>query len=153
MKRSVRTAIYVMAAIVSLWGLAVIIVSCVQCVPLAGFWDKTIDFHGHCDVNEGKFFTGNAIPNILTDIALIFIPIVPICSLKIPLWQKLAVISIFLLGSLYVLPLHIKLCSIELIGPSVSLLSPSLGLFLFTIPTFKTPMSHGYIATPSFGPV
>lgn len=69
-----------------------------QCVPLRGVWDKTID--AKCGVDNYKFFYGNSIPNIMTDLALLALPIPSVWSLQIPRAQKVILSGIFVLGGL-----------------------------------------------------
>jgi hypothetical protein len=56
----------------------------------------------HCGVNDNKFFYGNAIPNIVTDIAMLMLPVPYIYTLQLRSGQKLALAGIFLVGLLYV---------------------------------------------------
>jgi len=93
---SVRRAIYVLLAIVTAWGIAIILVVCLQCRPLRGFWDKSTN--AVCAVNDFKFFYGNSIPNIATDIAILILPIHSVLRLKITNWQRFCVLGIFVLG-------------------------------------------------------
>ena len=71
-----------------------------QCFPLYGFWDKTID--AYCPVDDYKFFMGNSIPNIVTDVAILATPIPSVWKLKISRGQKISLSAIFVLGGLYV---------------------------------------------------
>lgn len=114
----IRIPIYLITAMVTCWGLAVvnpsppvmarfllrwiacsqILVTIFQCVPLRGAWDKTID--AKCGVDNYKFFYGNSIPNIMTDLALLALPIPSVWSLQIPRTQKVILSGIFVLGGL-----------------------------------------------------
>jgi len=69
-----------------------------QCRPLRGFWDKTIP--AVCSVDSKKFFYGNSIPNIATDVFLLIAPMPAIWSLKLEMKQKVSLSAIFLLGGL-----------------------------------------------------
>lgn len=55
-----------------------------------------------CAVNVYAFFIGNAIPNIVTDWALLLFPIPYIWRLHQSRAQKVALCGVFGLGSLYV---------------------------------------------------
>jgi len=55
-------------------------------------------------VNDYLFFYGNSIPNIITDFALLGLPIPCISKLKVPLSQKVSLSGTFILGGLYVRP-------------------------------------------------
>ncbi|TAQ83654.1 hypothetical protein B7494_g8028 [Chlorociboria aeruginascens] len=93
----VRYAIYVIGATVISWGIAVILVICFQCIPLKGFWDHNAE--ATCAVDAYKFFYGNSIPNILTDCAILILPIQSVQALKMNWVQKLSLYSIFTLGA------------------------------------------------------
>jgi hypothetical protein len=56
----------------------------------------------HCTVDSYKFFYGNSVPNIVTDLLLILAPFPAIWSLSLQLRQKISLSGIFLLGLLYV---------------------------------------------------
>ena len=49
------------------------LVTVFQCIPLSGLWNHEIN--ATCGVNNHDFFIANAIPNILTDMALIALPL------------------------------------------------------------------------------
>lgn len=92
----IKIAVYVVAVVVTCWGVAVLLIICLQCIPLRGFWDKTIQ--ATCGVDDYKFFIGNSIPNILTDFALLSIPIRPVWKLQVAKSQKVTLTLMFLMG-------------------------------------------------------
>jgi hypothetical protein len=53
-----------------------------------------------CPVNVRMFFIANAIPNIITDILLLLVPVPGIWSLQLRTAKKIAVLGIFALGLL-----------------------------------------------------
>ena len=63
-------------------------------------WDKTMN--PTCSVNVYDFFIGNAVPNIITDWALLVLPIPYIWRLHQVRAQKVALCGVFGLGGLYV---------------------------------------------------
>lgn len=69
-----------------------------QCLPIQGFWDKKIV--SVCGVDVNSFFIGNAVPNIVTDWALLLLPLPYIWRLHRNTVQKLAIYATFLLGGL-----------------------------------------------------
>jgi len=69
-----------------------------QCDPVRGFWDHTVP--AKCKVNVYAFFIGNAVPNIITDWALLILPIPYVWRLQKSRVQKIALCGIFLLGGL-----------------------------------------------------
>jgi len=103
-RRSIRIPIWTLATVVGLWGTAVILVTIFQCQPTQAFWmrfdpDNPLPpSQYHCGVNDNKFFYGNAIPNIVTDIAMLMLPVPYIYTLQLRSGQKLALAGIFLVG-------------------------------------------------------
>lgn len=97
---NIRYPIYLIAFVVTGWGLGVILTTIFQCLPVHGFWDKTIP--SHCGVNVNNFFIGNAVPNILTDWALLTLPLPYVWKLQRSASQKLALTGVFIMGGLYV---------------------------------------------------
>ncbi|RAK99402.1 putative integral membrane protein [Aspergillus ibericus CBS 121593] len=93
---NIRYPIYLIAFIVTGWGLGVIFTTIFQCLPVHGFWDKTIP--SHCGVDVSNFFIGNAVPNILTDWALLTLPLPYIWKLQRSASQRLALTGVFVLG-------------------------------------------------------
>ncbi|KAI2814005.1 hypothetical protein CBS76997_11378 [Aspergillus niger] len=93
---NIRYPIYLIAFVVTGWGLGVILTTIFQCLPVHGFWDKTIP--SHCGVNVNNFFIGNAVPNILTDWALLTLPLPYVWKLQRSASQKLALTGVFIMG-------------------------------------------------------
>ena len=65
-----------------------------------GFWDKSID--AKCTVNVTYFFYGQSIPNILTDVALLVLPIRFVWRLQARRYQKILLVGTLMTGGLYV---------------------------------------------------
>lgn len=79
-----------------------ILVTIFQCQPVSAFWNRydRPSTSYKCPVNVNQFFNGNSIPNIITDAALLLLPLPQIWGLSLPKTQKLAVMFIFALGVL-----------------------------------------------------
>ena len=83
-----------------------ILVTSLQCFPIQAFWQaydpvnpmKPGEFF--CGVDVHKFFLGNAIPNIITDILIIIVPLPYILRLHLRVSQKVALVGIFVVGIL-----------------------------------------------------
>ena len=75
-----------------------ILVTVFQCISVSGYWNK--DTPSKC-INDNHFFIGSSIANILTDLALLLLPIRYIWRLHRTTSQKLALAIIFMLGGLY----------------------------------------------------
>jgi hypothetical protein len=73
-----------------------------QCQPFAFNWDKSIP-GGRCfDVTA--FALSSSVPNIVSDVAIMFLPVRTILDLKVSVGKRVGLCLIFLTGSVYVLP-------------------------------------------------
>ncbi|MCJ1263967.1 hypothetical protein MMC22_003838 [Lobaria immixta] len=120
-KLSIRVPILILASIVTCWGIAVFLTTVFQCVPVRGFWDKTIN--ATCGVNVYAFFYGNSIPNISTDVAILILPMPLIWRLRIPQSQKIMLSGIFILGGFIIavsITRLIYLINLDLHSPDVT---------------------------------
>ncbi|CAG8885681.1 unnamed protein product [Penicillium egyptiacum] len=95
--REIRIASMILGGISVAWCIAIILVSIFQCTPIARAWDTRIP--GTC-INLKASFIGNAVPNIVTDILILSLPVRVVWRLHASLTHRLSVIGIFLLGSL-----------------------------------------------------
>lgn len=93
-------------------------------MPVAYFWDKAIK-GGHC-MNEYAVWFTNAGVNIVTDFAIIILPMPVLRSLNLPLKQKRGLILVFTLGGFVCIVSILRLQSLVIISNS-------------TDPTFDNP--------------
>ncbi|KAL8727983.1 MAG: hypothetical protein Q9181_005500 [Wetmoreana brouardii] len=121
----IRIPIYVLGAIVSCWGIAILI-TILQCQPVSDFWDRFAPAAKgpfHCGVNVNQFFNGNSIPNIITDAALLVLPMPFIWQLHLPKAQKVALTSVFILG-IFVIGVSIArftfIINLDLVSPDIT---------------------------------
>ena len=68
-----------------------------QCRPLQFYWNKMIE--GYCIDIESSYRT-TGLPNILTDVAMLIIPLPTIWQLRVPRIRKVGLTFIFLTGSM-----------------------------------------------------
>jgi hypothetical protein len=66
-------------------------------MPIAYAWDKTIE-GGKC-FDFRAFATSSSVPNIVTDVAVLFLPIRTVTELRISIGRKAGLMLIFLTGS------------------------------------------------------
>lgn len=97
--RNFRLALYAIAAVVGGWWIAIVLVCIFQCEPVSKAWMPWAP--GIC-INLKASFIGNAVPNILTDVAILSLPITQVWSLQGTVARKLSLCCAFLLGSLCV---------------------------------------------------
>lgn len=81
-----------------MWGLATWIVNLTTCTPIAFFYDRTIK-GGTCR-NQVVSGTIAAVLSLVGDIYVLVLPLPALWQLKINTRKKVAVVGIFLLGSL-----------------------------------------------------
>ena len=93
-----RYASYSGIAFIVSSGIAYIIATIFQCTPVYGFWDKTTE-----DVqcfNCAAFWQSYAVLNIVTDFAILAMPLSQIAKLRLPRVEKIGLTIIFGLGAL-----------------------------------------------------
>lgn len=95
--RGFRIAAGIIGATIVSWWIAIVLVCVFQCKPISKAWLPWND--GVC-INLKASFIGNAIPNILTDVAILCMPVQQVLKLQTNAIQKLMVLFMFGLGSL-----------------------------------------------------
>ena len=79
------------------WSVAVIIVLACKCRPIQSVWDKSSQ--GTC-FSDSTFYIASSVPNTMTDIAILLLPMKAVAQLQTTRSQKLLLVFIFSLGSL-----------------------------------------------------
>lgn len=103
-----RIAWYVILVWTFLWGISTFFAAAFQCDPPSYYWSKyTRKTTGSC-LNLTVLLVVTASTNIVTDVALLILPMPVVWNLKVELSQKFAVCGIFLLGGLYVAHLFLS---------------------------------------------
>jgi hypothetical protein len=97
--RKLKMWSYIIAAFVFAWGIAVFLVSVFFCKPVNGFWNQTSVPPPKC-IDIEKFYVGNSIPNIVMDVAILFLPVSSALQLQMSRKSKIAVCGMFLLGGM-----------------------------------------------------
>lgn len=93
--RSMRIAVYVLGVANIIWVILFAALAAFRCIPIQRSWDLTVP--GKC-LDASALYTGNALPNIVMDLAMVAMPIYPVSKLQLPLSQRIALIGIFMLG-------------------------------------------------------
>jgi hypothetical protein len=78
------------------WAIATILAGFLVCQPFAYNWDQTIP-GGSCG-NQVTSFTATGVINLLTDVAVLLIPMPLLYRLQMPTYKKVALIAVFGLG-------------------------------------------------------
>ncbi|MCJ1377479.1 hypothetical protein MMC17_000574 [Xylographa soralifera] len=92
---SFQLPLYLVAGLIGCWVIYVEGAAIFSCVPVNAMWDPTIT--GRC-INIHSFFIGIAVPNVVTDIALLTMPLPYMWRLQVAWPKKIAVILVFMLG-------------------------------------------------------
>jgi hypothetical protein len=96
-----RIGSYILGLVTIAWVIAINFVSIFQCTPVKKAWmGPAID--GTC-INLKASFIGNAVPNILTDVAILCMPVAQVLKLQVTAAQRASLLFMFLLGGLSVL--------------------------------------------------
>lgn len=70
----------------------------VLCTPREKVWNPLMET-GHC-FSVSAIYNATGVFNIISDLAILIVPLIPICKLQMPLKRKLLVSSIFAAGLL-----------------------------------------------------
>jgi hypothetical protein len=95
--RVFRWECFITMGVVFAWTIGSIMSTIFQCVPVAGFWDPVVTATAKC-TNTDAFWYAYAIINIITDFAVLLLPLPEVKKLQLPWAQKLGVMGIFVLG-------------------------------------------------------
>ncbi|KAK2018530.1 hypothetical protein LZ32DRAFT_679204 [Colletotrichum eremochloae] len=90
-----RIAAITLGGITIAWWIAIVCVCVFQCTPIEKAYMPFIE--GTC-IDLKASFIGNAIPNILTDVAILCLPVRQVWKLQATLAQRLSLCFMFLLG-------------------------------------------------------
>ncbi|KAJ5591820.1 uncharacterized protein N7459_002189 [Penicillium hispanicum] len=96
--RNMNIAVNAVGLFVIIWTVAIIVTGALQCIPINKYWDSSIQ--GSC-MDTAKFYYGQQIPNILTDLVILLMPLKVVWGLPIGKSQKLLLSGVFLVGGLY----------------------------------------------------
>jgi hypothetical protein len=94
-----RIGCYILGAISMAWNVGLLGVAEGQCIPMKKNWEPWVD--GRC-INMRVTFLAVSIPNIITDLAILSLPLPHVWKLQTTFIQKLSLSAVFLLGSFVV---------------------------------------------------
>ncbi|KAJ5089758.1 hypothetical protein N7532_008442 [Penicillium argentinense] len=95
--KKMNYAVNIMASFVIVWVIGNWIAGTVNCLPVAKFWDQSLE--GAC-MGIAEFSYGQQIPNIVSDAIILIMPIKVVWSLSIPKSQKILLSGVFFIGVL-----------------------------------------------------
>lgn len=91
--------VYAMGAFVVAYSIAAFFAFLFQCVPLAAGWDLSVQ--GTC-INIGAAFTAFGAINVITDAAILAMPLPQLWRLNTTTARKVQLVAVFLTGGLCV---------------------------------------------------
>jgi hypothetical protein len=106
---NIRPGIYILQGCTIIWLTIRTVMTIFHCIPVEAYWNKNIK-DAVCRVDPGKFMFGTTLVHLMLEIAVLLLPVFQIASLKLRLGQKIAVVTMFMFGILYVF-VHLYLSS------------------------------------------
>ncbi|KAL9630232.1 MAG: hypothetical protein Q9164_006526, partial [Protoblastenia rupestris] len=104
-------AVWVMATVTACWYFTSTFVIIFQCFPVHYMWDRKIP-GGQC-IPQEALWIGSSVTSLLTDVAILCLPMPMIWNLRIPMKQKVALAGVFLLGAFVCVTSIIRLTTID----------------------------------------
>ncbi|RGP76745.1 l-fucose permease [Fusarium longipes] len=96
---NIQFAISILLTCSILWVIVRIFLTTFHCYPVKAFWDPSIkDFV--CPIKSADFFFGTVLAHVVIDVGILILPIIQIQKLQLPVLQKIAIIFLFLFGTL-----------------------------------------------------
>ncbi|KAF1973739.1 hypothetical protein BU23DRAFT_598852 [Bimuria novae-zelandiae CBS 107.79] len=140
------------------WNVADIIAALVICKPIARNWDLTVP--GTCG-SQPKFYTSMGVINIVTDVAILGLPLPYLFSLQMPLRRKIMATGMLTIGvGTWVITIYRQttlrnldfadMTHAGVLATVLSGLEPSVAIALACLPQMRTlfvrkkPASYGY---------
>jgi hypothetical protein len=96
-ERWFRVTTYILIITIWIWGISESMVAIFQCKPIAYQWNKKL--HGTC-VNQPAYHRWVRVPNIIHDVVMLALPVPMIWKLQLAFRQRLALMCLFIFGSL-----------------------------------------------------
>lgn len=103
-ERAFRFAVYFVMLVTVGYTLPNAILALYACRPMSAYWDFTVQKE-HCVNLDATFHTANTL-NMVTDFAILLLPIWMLRPMRVPLSKKIGVSLILMAGGLYALSLQ-----------------------------------------------
>ncbi|KAI1633625.1 hypothetical protein F4809DRAFT_652463 [Biscogniauxia mediterranea] len=94
---SIALPIQILLGCTILWIILRTFIGIFQCTPVQYFWDTSIP-GGYCAIDDRLFFIGNISVHIVTDIAVLYLPIFQLQKLNLPMIPRPGIVIIFMFG-------------------------------------------------------
>jgi hypothetical protein len=93
-----RMAAKILIVLISATWFSYTVAAMCQCTPFAFNWNKTVP-NGKC-FNIEVYANSSSVPNIITDLAILILPLRTVWGLKISVGRRVGLLIIFLTGSM-----------------------------------------------------
>ncbi|GMF76140.1 unnamed protein product [Aspergillus oryzae] len=103
--RTYQIILYTVLIFVIITGLWMVFASFFMCIPIRGAWDISSP---HNCIPKEVLWSLNAALQIITDMTIVILPMPLLAKLQLPRKQKIALILVFALGTLFVYPFHFQ---------------------------------------------
>ncbi|KAL4955291.1 hypothetical protein BDW69DRAFT_121600 [Aspergillus filifer] len=110
-----RMVCYILIGFLAIWGTWTFISAWLNCVPVAKFWNDSLE--GYCLNKKALWFSNSGI-HIFTDILLLLFPMPVLSKLQLPWRQKVALMGVFALGVFVLITSILRLQSLLVISDS-----------------------------------
>ena len=94
-----RSACYAISGVLMASLMANITAISVICIPLKALWDPSIQ-GAHCTINQNALFRYSTLPNIITDLCMLILPLPVIWRMSLSTRDKLGLTLTFCTGSM-----------------------------------------------------
>jgi hypothetical protein len=108
---SMKRGTLILGAITGVWWLSILLLATFQCAPVRAAFDRDAAKDGKCMAKQA-YFLSNGIPNIVTDMMILCLPILEIRRLQLKSAQRLAIATVFLMGMFVVVASICRLVSV-----------------------------------------
>ncbi|KAK6412043.1 hypothetical protein LTR95_018022 [Oleoguttula sp. CCFEE 5521] len=159
--RRFQIAAWICLGIVVSWSLGSIAATILQCIPIAGSWDKSV--HAKC-IDSNAFWMGYSISNILTDVMVLALPIPQVLKLHLDLRERILLCGVFLMGGFVTVASILRATAVHnslrnqsdstwnFISRGIwTLIEANLGIICASLPILKRPI--GSLLSRLFGPM
>lgn len=92
-----RYANYITLGVVNAAGLALTLVNVLQCRPVSAAWRATLPADAHCTDIVTLYLSSSPV-NIITDLAILFLPMPILTQMRLPKKQKIILVITFSFG-------------------------------------------------------
>ncbi|KAF4975988.1 hypothetical protein FZEAL_7295 [Fusarium zealandicum] len=105
-----RISCFVVMGIIVAWSIGGIGATIWQCVPIEAAWNKSLE--ATC-IDSNSFWVAYAVMNIVTDVMVLALPIVPIMRLQMNMRDRLLLCCVFLVGGLVTITSILRTTSVQ----------------------------------------